>query len=103
LLIFLNARIGKYRKYWKLLLILDIIEADNGGMEGMTVSEIAKELDISVDAVRKRIETAGIKPITREALYDKSVLPIINSVKMGRPKKATESAKPVSKAKKTKK
>ena len=59
----------------------------------MTVSEIAKELKISVDAVRKRIETAGVKPITREAVYNKSVLTILADVKMGRPKKEPEAAK----------
>jgi predicted ArsR family transcriptional regulator len=56
-------------------------------MEGMTVSEIAKELNISVDAVRKRIETAGIQPITREAIYDPSILENLRKVRMGRPKK----------------
>jgi len=61
-------------------------------MEGMTVSEIAKELEISVDATRKRIETAKVKPITREAIYDKSILKILADVKMGRPKKAEKEA-----------
>lgn len=56
----------------------------------MTVSEIAKELKISVDAVRKRIETAGIMPISREAVYDKNVVKILKDVKMGRPKKAAK-------------
>ena len=67
--------------------IFDILP-DNGGMEGMTVSEIAKELRISVDAVRKRIETAGIQPITREALYDSAVVEDLRKIRMGRPKKA---------------
>jgi hypothetical protein len=57
-------------------------------MEGMTVSEIAKALNISVDATRKRIETAGVQPITREAIYDPKVLEILRSVRMGRPPKA---------------
>jgi predicted ArsR family transcriptional regulator len=56
-------------------------------MEGMTVSELANELNISVDAVRKRIETAGIKPITREAIYASEVLEILRNVRMGRPTK----------------
>jgi predicted ArsR family transcriptional regulator len=59
-------------------------------MEGMTVSEIANELKISVDAVRKRIETAGIQPITREALYAPSVMEKLREVKMGRPPKKKE-------------
>jgi predicted ArsR family transcriptional regulator len=61
-------------------------------MEGMTVSEIAKELKISVDAVRKRIETAGIQPITREALYAHSIVEELREVKMGRPPKAKPEA-----------
>jgi len=59
-------------------------------MEGMTVSEIAVELEISVDAVRKRIETAGIQPITREAIYDPSIVEKIRNVRMGRPRKSGE-------------
>jgi len=59
----------------------------------MTVSEIAKELKISVDATRKRIETAGIKPMSREAIYDKGVVKILKDVKMGRPKKAGKNEK----------
>ena len=61
-------------------------------MEGMTVSEIAKELEISVDATRKRIETAKVKPITREAIYDRSILKTLAGVKMGRPKKTEKEA-----------
>jgi hypothetical protein len=57
-------------------------------MEGMTVSELAKELKISIDATRKRIETAGVQPITREAVYDPKVLEILRNVRMGRPPKA---------------
>jgi transposase len=62
------------------------MKTDNRRMEGMTVSEIAKELKISVDAVRKRIETARIKPLSREAVYDKDAVKILKAVKMGRPK-----------------
>jgi len=61
--------------------------SDKEGMEGMTVSEIAVELGISIDAVRKRIETAGIQPITREAIYDPAIVDKIRNVRMGRPKK----------------
>lgn len=57
---------------------------------GLTVSDIAKELEISIHAARKRIETAvkehGIEPITREALWDPSILKILKNVKMGAPK-----------------
>jgi predicted ArsR family transcriptional regulator len=70
------------------------MKAEYKNMEGMTVTEIAKELKISVDAVRKRIETAKITPISREVLYDKSVLNILKDVKMGRPKKAPPEPEP---------
>jgi len=69
-------------------------------MERIWPSEIAAELKISIDAVRKRIETAEIEPISREFTYDKRVVDILRKVKMGRPK--TKPEKPA-KAKKTKK
>jgi hypothetical protein len=81
---------------------LFLYTSDMRGMEGMTVSEIARELEISVDAARKRIETAGIQPITREALYDPSIVKELRKVKMGRPPKAkpegpAKAAKPAKK------
>ena len=77
-------------------------------MNGWTVSELARELDISTDAVRKRIETAGLKPFTREAIFPPETLDIIREVKMGRPRKQpeTEAPKPApakSRAKKSEK
>lgn len=68
----------------------------------MTVSEIAKELKISVDAVRKRIETAKIQPITREALYDPAIVEELRKIKIGRPPKAKPETpdKPAMKGKK---
>jgi hypothetical protein len=71
--------------------------SDKEGMEGMTVSEIAKELKISIDATRKRIETAGVQPITREAVYDPKVLEILRNVRMGRPAKNPEPSVETSK------
>jgi hypothetical protein len=50
--------------------------------------------------VRKRIETAGVKPISREAVYDKEVVKILKDVKMGRPPKKAKPEKPAKKAKK---
>ena len=57
----------------------------------MTVSDIANELNISIHAARKRIETAKIEPITREALYDPAVIDILRNVKMGAPKGKRQS------------
>jgi hypothetical protein len=58
-------------------------------MEGLTISEMATELGIAPNAVLQRLFVAGIKPITKEAIYDKSALETIRSVPgKGRPRKA---------------
>jgi type II restriction/modification system DNA methylase subunit YeeA len=57
--------------------------------EGYTAKELAELLDISYENVRKRIEKAGIKPITKEAIYPYSALEEIRNVgPVGRPPKA---------------
>jgi signal recognition particle subunit SEC65 len=56
--------------------------------DGYTAKELAELLDITYDNIRKRIEKAGIKPITREAIYPKSTLEAIRDVRgKGRPPK----------------
>jgi hypothetical protein len=68
-----------------------LVFADMKGMEadGYTAKELAELLDITYDNVRKRIEKAGIKPITKEAIYPKSTLEAIRNVPgRGRPPKA---------------
>jgi predicted ArsR family transcriptional regulator len=58
------------------------------GMEGLTISEMAKILEISPDTVLKRLQRAGIKPISREVVYDKAALKAIRHARgRGRPKK----------------
>jgi hypothetical protein len=93
---------SKISSIFDTFLIFSCKISDKRGMEGMTVSELASELKISVDATRKRIETAGIQPITREAIYDPEVLEILRNVRMGRPPKAKPEppAKPKKAAKK---
>jgi len=55
---------------------------------GMTIKAMAAELGITVPAVKHRLADAGIKPITREAIYDKSALEAIRNVPgKGRPRK----------------
>jgi len=62
-------------------------------MEGYTAKEIADILRINLKAAKLRIFRAGIKPITKDALYDKSVLNILKDTPgKGRPKK-TDGAK----------
>jgi len=68
-------------------------------MQGYTITEIAEKLGISYITAKQRLLRAGIKPITKYALYDKSVLDILkNTPGKGRPKKA-----PADKGKGTKK
>ena len=63
-------------------------------MEGYTAKEMADILGINLKAAKLRIFREGIKPITKDALYDKSVLEILkNTPGRGRPKKQPE-AKP---------
>ena len=57
-------------------------------MTGLTASEMAQKSGVKIKTVKKRLETAGVKPITKEALYDISAYEImLNSPPRGRPKK----------------
>jgi len=57
-------------------------------MTGMTASEMAEKSGLKLKTVKKRLEAAKIKPITKEALYDDTAYEIIlNSPSRGRPKK----------------
>ncbi|MDR0441832.1 MAG: hypothetical protein LBH44_00320 [Treponema sp.] len=71
------------------------------GMEGITITEMAKALKLPQRTVERRIQRAGIKPMSREAMYPLGTLEKIRDTKMGRPPKAKQEAKP--KAKKAKK
>jgi hypothetical protein len=60
--------------------------------DGYTAKELADLLGITYDNVRKRIEKAGIKPITKDAIYPKSTLETIRNVpSRGRPPKKAEA------------
>jgi hypothetical protein len=66
-------------------------------MKGLTITEMATELGLAPNAVMQRLYVAGIKPISKEAIYDPSALEAIRNVPgKGRPKKVTdqEPAKP---------
>ena len=57
-------------------------------MEGLTITEMAAELGIAPNTVMQRLFVAKIKPVTKEAIYDKSALEAIRDVPgKGRPKK----------------
>jgi hypothetical protein len=70
------------------LLIFFVKICDIYGMEGLTIIEIAQILGIQPSAVMQRLIRAGIKPITKEAIYDPSCIDQIREVsKGGRPRK----------------
>jgi hypothetical protein len=62
-------------------------------MEGLTIAEMAEMLGIPYETAKVRLFRAGIKPITKDALYDKSALEAIRNVPgRGRPPKAKPEA-----------
>ena len=74
----------------------------------MTITEMAEKLGVPQRTVERRIQRAGIKPITREALYPLGTLEKIKDAKPGRPAKTNpepeqEQEKPAAKPKKAKK
>ena len=57
----------------------------------MTASEMAEKSGLKLKTVKKRLEAAKIKPLTKEAVYDESAYEIIlNAPPRGRPKKKRE-------------
>ena len=61
-------------------------------MKGLTIDEIAETLGITSKTAHKRLERAGIKPISYKALYDPSAIKAIRTTsKGGRPKKPQAS------------
>jgi hypothetical protein len=56
-------------------------------MEGITIDEIAGTLGITPKTAHKRLERAGLKPISYKALYNPSVINAISTPSRGgRPK-----------------
>ena len=71
--------------------IMYLKSSDNISMEvkGLTIQEIANALGIPYKTAHKRLETAGIKPLVKEAIYPESALEAIRNVpNRGRPPKA---------------
>jgi hypothetical protein len=62
-------------------------------MNGLTINEMCEALNLPFKTVEARIQRAGIKPITRQAVYPQETLEIIKNIKMGRPKKTKEPDK----------
>ncbi len=64
-------------------------------VEGYTIAEMAEMLGIPYETAKVRLFRANIKPMTKDALYEKSALEAIRNVPgKGRPKKQAESEKP---------
>jgi hypothetical protein len=62
-------------------------------MEGLTISEMAEILGIAPNTVMQRLFVAKIKPISKEAIYDRSALEAIRNVPgKGRPRKVKPEA-----------
>ena len=65
---------------------------------------MAEKLGLPQRTVERRVQRAGIRPLTREAIYPPDTLEKIQDAKVGRPPKAKaepeKPAKPVKKGKK---
>jgi len=68
-------------------------------MEGITIDEMCDKLKLPFKTVEGRIQRAGIKPLTKQALYPCETLDIIKNITMGRPKKTAVEKSPNKKAK----
>jgi hypothetical protein len=77
--------------------LLKILRKLTMDAKGWTIREMALKLDIPPNTVKQRVFQAGIKPITREAIYPPDTLERIREAPMGRPPKV----KPGEPAKKT--
>jgi hypothetical protein len=69
--------------------------------EFFTVNEMSKLLGVLPNTVKQRLFQHGIKPVSKEAIYESSALETIKCVKIGRPPK-TVIEKPVKKNRKSK-
>ena len=63
-------------------------------MTGEVLSEMVKISGLPHRTLERRIQRAGIKPITKEAVYPIGTYEKIKDAKMGRPKNATNE-KPI--------
>ena len=68
----------------------------------LTDLKMGEKLGIKLKTVKKRLEAAKIRPLTKEAVYPAEALKTIRNIQMGRPKKQASSEAP-SKPRKTSK
>jgi hypothetical protein len=68
-----------------------IFFSNTESMEGITASEMAAVLSLKIKTVKKRLEAANIKPLTKEAVYPIEALETVrNAPSRGRPPKAKQ-------------
>jgi len=60
-------------------------------IQGITASEMAKELNLPLATVKQRLRRAGCKPFCQEALYTQTDFEKISVAPMGRPFKKLET------------
>jgi hypothetical protein len=66
---------------------------DKENMEGYTLAEMAEALGMPIKTLEARLFRAGIKPVVRGAIYDKSALEAVRNVPgKGRPRKTPPPA-----------
>ena len=58
-------------------------------MQGITATEMAKELNLPLATVKQRLRRTGCKPFCQEALYTSTDFEKIKVAPMGRPFKET--------------
>jgi len=61
--------------------------------EYLTVKDMADILKLPTNTVNQRLFQSGIKPISKDALYEISALEVIKNTTMGRPKKTAPETK----------
>jgi len=61
--------------------------------EYLTVKDMADILKVTKNTVNQRLFQSGIKPISKDALYEISALEVIKNTTMGRPKKTVPDPK----------
>jgi hypothetical protein len=72
-----------------------LINSDNLGVNGITVSEMAEKTGLKPKTILNRLRTLGIKPITKEALYDPAALSALEAMPpVGRPAKKAKAPAP---------
>jgi predicted ArsR family transcriptional regulator len=71
--------------------LLKILRTLSMEAKGWTIKEMAQKLGIPPNTIKQRVFQAGIKPITREAIYPLDTLDRIRDAPMGRPKAKPEA------------